>query len=362
MRNLKKFVRGIVACAVMSAGILVSSCDKDMKQQNGNAGTTDIVLDIPMLKAETKAPVDIAQEDAIHTLRVIMLSQGANSINTEFEFEFTPDNPIPESILIPDVPVGKVQMYVIANEAALGKDYSDLATLQKDVVDVENTRKVLITDLSRRFFPKRGSEFIKDNENADPKVPKGLPMSWMNKDLTINPPQFDENNKVVPQPIEVELERCVAKLNIIMQSTLSEDLVIKSINFGKFFGDRLYLFRETDLDVPDGTKYETKSYGEEDNPLNITIPANGEETLVCYIYPSFAWKDPDKTSPYTIGFVSDKATYQPKYFVENYRVLNSIARNKQVNITAKLSKPANIDITFEVVPWDPQTVDVPSFN
>lgn len=358
MRNLKKFVRGIVACAIMSAGILVSSCDKDMKQQNGNAGTTDIVLDIPMLKAETKAPVDKTQEDSIHTLRVIILSQGAESINKNFKY--TPDNPMPDSILIENVPVGKVQMFVIANEAALGKDYSDLATLQKDVVDVENTRKVLITDLSRQFFPKRGSEF--NNENSSPETTKGLPMSWMNKDLTINPPQFDENNKVVPQPIEVELERCVAKLNIIMQSTLSEDLVIKSINFGKFFGDRLYLFRETDLDVPDATEYEAKTYGEEDNPLNITIPANGEETLVCYIYPSFAWKDPDKTSPYTIGFVSDKATYQPKYFVENYRVLNSIARNKQVNITAKLSKPANIDITFEVVPWDPQTVDVPSFN
>lgn len=359
MRNLKKFVRGIVACAVMSAGILVSSCDKDMKQQNGNAGTTDIVLDIPMLKAETKAPVQgTAEEDAIHTLRVIILSQGAESINKVLKS--TPDKAIPNPILIEKVPVGQVQMYVIANEAALGRNYGELSVLQGEVD--KNLKKVLIKDENRIYFPKRGSEFIKDNENIDPEVPKGLPMSWMNKDLTINPPQFDENNKVVPQPIEVELERCVAKLNIIMQSTLSEDLVIKSMNFGAFFGDQLYLFRETDLDVPDATEYEKKSYGDENNPLNITIPANGEETLVCYIYPSFAWKDPDKTSPYTIGFVSDKATYQPKYFVENYRVLNSIARNKQVNITAKLSKPANIDITFEVVPWDPQTVDVPSFN
>lgn len=360
MRNLKKFVRGIVACAIMSAGILVSSCDKDMKQQNGNAGTTDIVLDIPMLKAETKAPVDKTQEDSIHTLRVIILSQGAESINKNFKY--TPDNPMPDSILVENVPVGKVQMFVIANEAALGKDYSDLATLQKDVVDVEDKRKVLVTDADRTHFPKRGSEFISDNENADPKVPKGLPMSWMNKDLMINPPQFDDNNEVIPQTIEVELERCVAKLNIIMQSTLSEDLVIRSMNFGAFFGDQLYLFRESDLDVPDATTYAAKTYGDEKNPLNITIPANGEETLVCYIYPSFAWKDPDKTSPYTIGFVSDKATYEPKYFVNNHQVLNSIARNKQVNITAKLSKPANIDITFEVVPWDPQTVDVPSFN
>lgn len=361
MRNLKKFVRGIVACAIMSAGILVSSCNKDMKQQNGNAGTTDIVLDIPMLKAETKAPVDQTQEDAIHKLRVIILSQGANSINTELEF--TPDNPMPDSILIKNVPVGKVQMYVIANEEALGKDYRNLADLQKDVVDAAgNTRKVLVTDADRMHFPKRGSEF--NNENSNPGTTKGLPMSWMNKDLTINPPQFDDNNEVIPQTIEVELERCVAKLNIIMQSTLSEDLVIKSMNFGTFFGDRLYLFREPglNLDVPDDAGYVAKTYGDENNPLNITIPANGEETLVCYIYPSFAWKDPNTTSPYTIGFVSDKATYEPKYFVNNHHVLNSIARNKQVNITAKLSKPANIDITFEVVPWENQIVDVPSFN
>ena len=184
-------------------------------------------------------------------------------------------------------------------------------------------------------------------------------MSWMNKTLTIDPPQYDEENNIVPQNINVALQRCVAKLKIIMQSTLSEDIVIKEMNFGAFFGDRLYLFQEQSLDVPDDAQYAAKGY----TGLDITIPPNGEKILECYIYPSFAWKSASEQTPYTIGFKTKVGKeYPSQQFVNDYGALNSIARNKQVNITAKLSKHANIDIKFDVVDWKPVTVDVPSFN
>lgn len=340
------------AMTITAIAFLLCACSREDVNQSSDGLTTTISLNIPMLSSSSRATIeDSEKENAIHNLRVVILKQGAQSINQMFK-DVTPGN----TLKIENVPVGKVEMYVMANEASLGKDYSDVISLKDDVVTVNNSKKVLIIDENRTHFPKRGSEFEAENSNLE--TTKGLPMSWMNKTLTIDPPQYDEENNIVPQNINVALQRCVAKLKIIMQSTLSEDIVIKEMNFGAFFGDRLYLFQEQSLDVPDDALYAAKGY----TGLDITIPANGEETLLCYIYPSFAWKDPDKTSPYTIGFVSDKTEYKPRYFVNEYDILNSISRNTQVNITAKLSKPANINITFEVVSWESQPVEVPSFN
>lgn len=347
MRSLFYYLKQILP-GLLVAGILCS-CSKDEDWKH-NGETATLSLDIPMLHPQSRGTVEgTPEENAIHNLRVIILSQGAVSINQTFNQTELASG----TVKIEKVPVGEVQMYVIANEAALGKDYSNLSTLQGDVVvSINNKKKVLIKDEERTHFPKRGSEFA--NENSDPETTKGLPMSWMQQ-FTVKPPAEE------PQNVFVELQRCVAKLKIIMQSTLSEDIVINEMNFGAFFGDRLYLFQEKELnlDVPDDSKYEAKNYT---GLNNINIPANGEAILECYIYPSFAWKDESKTSPYSIGFKTDKATYKPRYFTDDFQVLNSIARNTQVNITAKLSKPANINISFEVVPWTTETVDVPSFN
>ena len=67
-------------------------------------------------------------------------------------------------------------------------------------------------------------------------------------------------------------------------------------------------------------------------------------------------------SPYTIGFKTATTTYPPLAFVDNYGTLNAIARNTQVNISATLHTNALIDIKFEVVPWEDNTVEVPSFE
>lgn len=323
---------------------VLCSCSKSEEWIHHSKKAT-LILNIPMLQSQTRGTVEgTSEENAIYNLRVVILSQGAESINQTFKQTDLTSG----TVTIENVPVGLVQMYVIANEAALGKDYSDLTVLRDEAITVDGKRKVLIKDEGRMHFPKRGSEFAAENSN--PETTKGLPMSWM-KQFTVNPPAEES------QKVNVELQRCVAKLKIIMQSTLSENITISEMNFGAFFGDRLFLFQEPERkDVPNDALYTHKDY----TGLDITIPANGEKILECYIYPSFAWKD--ESTPYSIGFKTDKATYKPRYFIDNFPVLNSIARNTQVNITAKLSKPANINISFEVVPWTTEIVDVPSFN
>lgn len=332
------YIVGLLAAYLLSATFV--GCTREADEPVADGRTATIRLDIPMLEATTRVDVK-GDENAIHQLRVIILSQGATSINQTF----TADKLTSGSITIDNVPVGPVQMYVIANEASLGKDYNNLLNLKNDVVDVDGKRKVLIKDESRTCFPKRGSEF----------PPRGLPMEWMNKNLTVEPPTG------TPQTIEVQLVRAVAKLNIMMNNALSEPITITGMSFGKFFGNSLYLFHESNLNVPedqDGTMYALKAYSD----LDITIQGNQSEQLVLYIYPSFAWKS-GTLSPYTIGFSTAAGkTYPEQTFVNDYGALNSIARNTQVNISATLRTDAHIQINYKVVPWENNTVDVPSFN
>lgn len=330
------YIVGLLA-ALLSATFV--GCTDETDEPVADGRTATIRLDIPMLEAATRITTPTEeQESQIKTLRVIILSQGATSINQKFE-NLTSGN----SITIDNVPVGLVQMYVIANEASLDKDYSDLKTLQADVD--QTSGKVHIDDPQRTWFPKRGSEMDFTT--------KGLPMSWMNKNLTIEPPTG------TPQEIEVNLVRAVAKLNILMSNALTESITIDQMSFGAFFGNCLYLFAEQNLDVPGDTEYASKGY----TGLSIEIAGGETSQLTLYIYPSFAWTDPQEASPYTIGFHTEAGKeYIPQSFVSSYGALNSIARNTQVNIHATLSAPANVQISFEVVPWAGKSVEVPPFN
>lgn len=330
---------GLLTACLMS--VAMTGCTAEDDGQTTDGRTATIRLDIPMLEAATRAISEPTQEQesAIHTLRVIIESEGATTINNEYKADELKGG----SITISNVPVGKVNMYVIANEASLGKDYSDLEALQADIES--ETRKVHIHDEWRTHFPKRGS--------ATEFPATGLPMEWMGN-LTIEPPTDK------PQKFEVKLVRAVAKLNITMNNALSEPITINGMSFGPFFGDCLYLFHTISLDVPDDTNYAEMSYTEN---IDIPIAGNSSATLALYIYPSFAWKDAALASPYTIGFTTKAGgNYQKQAFVNNYGALNSIARNTQVNISATLRTDTHIEIAFEVVPWEENTVDVPPFN
>ena len=331
------YIVALLAACLLSVGMTGCTAEDDGQTTDGRTAT--IRLDIPMLEATTRITTPTKeQESAIHTLRVIIEAEGATTINQEFK-NLTSGSPI----TIDNVPVGQVEMYVIANEASLGKDYSNLDNMKDDIE--EQTGKVHIHDDGRKYFPKRGSEI--DFTTT------GLPMEWMGR-LTIDPPTG------TPQEIEVNLVRAVAKLNITMNNALSDPITINGMSFGAFFGDCLYLFHTNNLDVPDDTHYAEISYTEN---ISIPIEGNSSETLALYIYPSFAWKNAAQVSPYTIGFTTAAGiTYRQQSFVDQWGALNSIARNTQVNISATLRTDTHIEIDFKVVPWEENTVDVPPFN
>lgn len=338
-RLFYKIDRLFILCLMV---LMMLACNKtEDPQYSGETAT--IRLKIPQLEVMSRVVV-AGDENAINNLRIIILSKNAGSINklfTSADLGSTSGG----VITIENVPVGEAQMYVIANEGGLGLDYSDLATLQKQVITAPETgtKKVLFQDEHREYFPKRGSQFPS----------AGLPMSWMNKSLVIESPSE------TVQTIDVELLRAVAKLNIVMNNTTDRSITIQEVNLGGFFANSLYLFRETNLDVPQNTGYVTWDFED----LAINVSAKSKETMVCYVYPSFAWKNIADPCPYEIGFkISDAPPYEKRNFVQNGKELNSIERNKQININATLSEPANFKLTFSVERWTPVTVNVPPFD
>lgn len=342
---MKELFHHTIIGLLLTVTLLASSCNREALPDTATeVRTATVCLHIPQLAASvTRAVTDTEKERAIYTLRVIILSTGAQSINRLFTADDLKNGS--DQLTIDNVPVGLIQMYVIANEASIGKDYTSLSALQADVDQDHN--KLLITDMSRQYFPKRGTIFEKETA--------GLPMGWMNKALTVS-----EGT----QTIDVQLERQVAKLNIEMENRLKDPITVTSISFGAFHSDRFYFFREQDLDVPNDADYASVTFNQVGNDNNgITIPGGETRTMVCYVYPSFAWKAADEASPYTIGFTTTNVTYAQQNFMgTDFAALNSIIRNTQVNIKATLNSAPNLILKFEVKPWDEYTADVPSFD
>lgn len=327
--------------------LLCVACADTDRLDIADGRTTTIRLQFPESKTATRmSPTyedDLEKiENTIYTLRVILLSQAGTNKSTTINKVFTNVTPGSE-LAIDKVPLGAAQLYVIANEASIGQDYSDISNLQKQVVSVNNSRKVLITDDDNPYFPRRGSELLAETDK------KGLPMSWMNKNLTVS-----ENMK-----ISVYLERCVSKIRMQIQNNFSASVRVTKVSFGTFFGKSFYLFKEENLDVPDQT-YKEQVY---DTSVDYPIEPNMSEVLICYLYPSFAWTSGAVASPYTIGFTTENGEYPKMSFVnpdgEQY---NSIPRNKQININVTLSGATHVNIDFEVIGWTGKEIMVPDYE
>lgn len=342
MKNHLKYK--FAALSVLLTLLSLYGCTKE-EATGGEGDYTSIRISTPMLDGYTKALYADDYETIINTLRVIVAPQDFATSGEVYANVLFKDNSL-DNMVIENIPVGTVQIYVFANESSVGKNYDDIADFRDDVdVDPEKKGKLLIIDQTRSHFPKRGSE-------ADKAL--GLPMSWSNQNVTINEP----NSSGTPQEIEVELRRCVAKLRILMNNTLSEDITVTEMKFGKFFGDRFYLFwTRSNLDVPSSISYEEKGYSE----LNIPVTAGGSAELLLYLYPSHA-RTSTGVSPYTIGFTTSKETYDMQHFLEGKNPLSWISRNTQVNIIATLGANANITIDYYVDEWDKKEITVPPFN
>lgn len=355
------FLRARTLIPALLLLLLGAACTDPADELTADDGrTATLCLLVPRPDATTRVdPTDPdyenrleAEERAIHTLRIVVysLSDGNNAttvnrLYTEAELEAATTDADGNAVLtIRGIPTGTAQICAIANEASIGRDYSNILDMQKEAVTVGENSKVLIVDKENMYFPLRGTQLLDD--------PKGLPMSWMKK---------DQNIQESGNTLDVELERCVAKIRMEVHNNFSEDITVKEISFGKFFGNSFYLFRDTNLDVPDGQTYVSQTFTED---VAYTIAPGESEVLILYFYPSFAWTSSTQASPYTVGYKTELGEYPAMPFLQagSGSSFNSIPRNKQVNINVTLSGDTNVQTSFDVVDWTDVTIDVPDFN
>lgn len=332
-------ISGILACL---SAVLLTSCQKQVSEVQ--TGSVSLSIGFPgSLDVEdgpwTRAYVDASKYEGIKTLRLIVISGTPDQVDRKILYNQKVqglENASGYQTNIPNLPVGQMSFYAIANEESIGMTYDDKTILDNLIDGPENAgrRKLLFKDESRQYFPCTGRNIV-DN---------GLPMSG-----------YTTENITGDQNIEIELYRSVVKLALVVENTTTSEVNFESVSFGEFFADRYYMFRETELDVPGDTKYIGKTY---DQPSIETIPAGGRtDTLSLYFYPtqpSFSGE-----GPFTIGIETTENDYGQVLFApgETYFI-----RNTQINLLAQITTTVGIKLSFTVQPWDDYTVDVPSFN
>lgn len=326
---------------LLSCFLSIIACRQEEGLITEGGETTTVYLKIGGLESNDVQAitryVDATPYEGLRTLRVIVTDKGMTKIhcNQKTNVIVNPTEPTSSlntvTITIPDIPVGELNFYVIANEESIGKEY-DNETLMND--EKQNNKLLFIDNTDPHFFPKKGPEIKK----------LGLPMSGM-KTININ----KYNNQVA-----IDLRRAVTKLSLTVENATNGPIVLQNVEFGSFFGDRLYVFPEYQLDVPEGSSYAPLSY----KGVNMTIPATGStDKLSAYLYPTYAYSQGD--SPYTISIETDKNKYDKLVFAPN---VNSFPRNTQVNIHARITTTTGITLNFAVTDWDDYIVNVPDFN
>jgi len=331
---------------------VVAACQQEEEMTVTAPETVTLTLNIGTQSAgsaSTRADdPNVLAYEGIRTLRVLVISDANDPKDREILYNKKHDidrNATPTSatlsasLTLPDIPVGMASIYLIANEESIGMEYTD-EVLTEDTYKDDN--KLLLLDKGWQHFPKTYSDIAAN----------GLPMSGRYEHVDINAKNTN---------ISLTLERAVVKLRLTVENATSDELTLEWVKFGQFISDRVYLFRQQNLDIPSNTLYKELRYPETDSGTqNVTLAKQAQtQWRPVYVYPSFAYKDPTGANPYTLSLKTDKKEYSPSLLSAN---INSMVRNTQFNILARITASATIQIEYSFVPWDKKDVDVPSFD
>lgn len=328
-------ISGITVCL---SAVLLTSCQKHLEQ----TASVQLHIGLPVSVGVEEGPwtkADVSENEGIKTLRIIAIS----GVPSDGDREILYNDKVEElenlsnyETTIPDLPIGQMTFYVIANEESIGMEYNDdeiIASLVSPPEQSGSSKKLLYVDngTPEKHFPCLGTQ-----------IENGLPMSG-----------YTQVNLTGDQSVEIDIYRSVVKLSLSVENTTTSDVVLKNVSFGAFFADRYYMFRETTLDVPEGTVYSGKSFSFEGQEITIGS-GNTVETMTVYFYPTH----PDFESPFTISIETEGKQYSERLFADT----DFFVRNTQVNLLARITTTVGIDLDFTVLPWTDYTVDVPSFD
>lgn len=352
---MKQITRYILTAAAVLAMAGIYSCVE--KPSPGAEETATVRLGIgisgngidveegPWTKADGDY-VNASQYEGLRTVRVIVTSGDAGAREILHNNKITVDDTAPFDAAsaeyeINGLPVGiPLNFYVIGNEESLGMEYTNEVISEK----LDQNHKILFTDeaadIDSRLFPKTGPQIVTN----------GLPMTGM------TPKTLSEGHQYIP----VDLYRSVLKISLTVENRTNTSIALNYIKFGPFFGDRFYLFRERELDVPSNTDYKSKEYEVEN--IATVEPGTTCDPLSLYLYPAYSYTSSTSfdvyNSPFTLEMATSVRKYNPLVFATN---TNSFVRNTQVNIRASITT-TGADVTFTVSDWDSYPFEIPPFE
>lgn len=323
------------------------------------ADTVDVTLGIGMhgngpVKDEdtwTKAAGTEA-ETAIRSLRIIACTGAADGTEkvvycSERITDISMSSQRPHVVYtVPGVPVGSVTFYVVANEETLGYTDEDFLFGEGAVggllADPSALNTTLFIDENNEQFPIKGF-----NDLEDVIAEKGLPMTGTTTvEVTAD-----------MGAVTVDLERMVAKILVRVENAVSYSIDMKKrLEFGNIVGDRTYLF-------PDNTGNRGDVPDDYNGYLPLTIDTEESSAIeaattvdffTAYILPcGGAGENGLSLTLYRNDGTSSTGTISGNVV---------IPRNTQMTILARINERVDISISFEVLPWEEYTVDIPVFD
>lgn len=327
------------------------ACQQEESLPGGNDKMVTLTLNIGTQTTGVSTRADdpnVRPYEGIRTLRALVISDAAAPEDRKILYNqkhVIDGNTSPTfatlstSLTLENIPVGKASIYLIANEESIGTEYTnDKLTSQAYI----NDSKLLLLDEGWKHFPKTYKEI----------AGHGLPMSGKAEGIEITSDM---------QAISIKLERTVVKLHLTIENATSKELTLEWVKFGSFISDRVFLFRQSQLDIPESTIYTDLRYPKDEaETLDVALAASAEtDWQPVYIYPNFAYKNPTGANPYTLSLATSNKVYSPSLIGSD---INSMVRNTQFNILARITASATINILYSFVPWEENEVNVPSFN
>lgn len=365
--------------------MLFQACSNDALEKPEASDTELATVNIRVsTRANNGTDSNMDANEGIKALRVIVLDEDWKILDNWYQEGLGgTEGKTEEKNITLQLPRTKVRFLAIANEKSMGRSF-DTASLMED-----NFLSYLTNGLKEIFN--------RAWDDATPAFPKtaveiaqyGLPMTGVkgchdifsgegegtsdgeHHDYNCTLYQDEENpfdlSGVTSINIEIPLVRCVSKLVVNVQNVMNEDLEISSVNFGRFYVNKVYYYAHQPLHLPYETVRNSHAFPFPEDKAFVVKADGTEQILIAYFYP-VALPNANNNYRYSISLKSNIAA------TSNYQVFlkktdsssgtTDIGRNKMVviNCTVNVNKLMINDLILIADPWDDATMDDIIFN
>lgn len=376
--------------------VLLNACSDNTSLPSSE--TPDAELATVHLRVSTRAndgaDSNMDANEGIKALRVIVLNADWKILENWYQEGLGgTDGQTEEQTVTLKLPRTKVRFLAIANEKSMGRSF-DTASLMADFSSeyaINGLKNIFnrAWDDATPAFPQTAAAFTTFSDAGHTNSIKtiaeyGLPMTgikggydiftgqgsgtgtgehhdynselYMDTDAENDAP-IDLSN-VTSIDIEIPLVRCVSKIVVNVTNAMAQDLTIQSVNFGRFFANKVYYYAHNPLHLPGETDAQTHIFNFE-NEVVIEAGKEKQTVFVGYIFPVSLPKEETTNPPYRYSIalrsnVDATSTYTVFLKKDPNTATTDIGRNKMlvVNCAVNVHSLTVTNLKLEVEPWD----------